>query len=335
MLILSTDIQKLCFRLIIFGCLVGAAGVVAAQEKVRIAMRPDATINSSAVTLGDLAIVEGGSAVKREAISQLDLSINKGRKNTTISRGEMTTRLLMAGFDPNEFQLYGTRTRLIREGNSLSVQNVLESAIARHVSGNLNMDMRDVQVELLSFPEVLSNYVDGGYHFSALDHADRIIGRRNVLIGVFHQGRMESQVQVLAQTSITKEVLVALRPIERGEVLDRDNAFIERRQFNNFSDKWIAEDGFGKTVSRRIRAQEALRSVDLTRRNTTNRKEVLVRARDIVTVVANKGGLKITMSGMEAMKSGGAGDVISLRNPDSKKVVYGKVVNASLVELKF
>jgi len=335
MLLPPEKTRKLVLQSFALAFLILSTRFAMAQEKVRIAMRSDATVSSSAVTLGDLAIVEGGSSVKRKAISQLHLPIDKVGGGSTISRGEMTTRLLMAGFDPNEFQLYGTRTRVIREEVGLNIQAVLESAIASHVSGSLNMDLRDVQVDLLSFPDVLSRYAAEGYQFSALDHADRIIGRRNVLVGVFRQGRMESQVQVLAQTSVTKQVLVASRPIERGEVLDRDNAFIERRQFSNFSDKWIAEDGFGKTVSRRIRAQEALRSVDLTRHSTTHRKEVLVRARDIVTVVANKGGLKITMSGMEAMKSGGAGDVISLRNPDSKKVVYGKIINSSLVELKF
>ena len=308
---------------------------LAAQEKVRIAMRPDAMIGSANVKLGDLAIIEGGSSEKRAAISQLDLRINSTQNKSVISRGEMTTRLLMAGFDPNDFQLHGARTKLIRGPAENGIQASLQNAISRHVSGTLNMDLRDVQVTVLSFPEALAEYGDGQYQFSALDHADRIIGRRTVMVGVFRHGRMEQQVQVLAQTSINKEVLVALRPIERGEVLDRDNAFLERRQFGNFSNKWIAEDGFGQTASRRIRAQEAIRSVDLARKNQTNRKEVIVRARDIVTVVATKGALKITMSGMEAMKSGGVGDVIPLRNPDSKKIVYGKIINASRIELSF
>ena len=57
-------------RLTLLGFLACQVATLAAQEKVRIAMRPDAIIGSTNVRLGDLAIVEGRSDLATRSANQ-------------------------------------------------------------------------------------------------------------------------------------------------------------------------------------------------------------------------------------------------------------------------
>jgi hypothetical protein len=59
---------------------------------------------------------------------------------------------------------------------------------------------------------------------------------------------------------------------------------------------------------------------------------VLVRALQPVTMVVNTGGLRVSAVG-EALQDGKPGQLIKVRNPDSKKVVTGTVVGANEVEV--
>jgi hypothetical protein len=61
---------------------------------------------------------------------------------------------------------------------------------------------------------------------------------------------------------------------------------------------------------------------------------VLVRQRDLVKAVARVGGLCVTAKA-EAEQDGRAGDLIRVRNIDSKKEIVGRVVDRGLVEVEY
>ena len=60
----------------------------------------------------------------------------------------------------------------------------------------------------------------------------------------------------------------------------------------------------------------------------------IIKPRDVVTLTARVGGVRIVTRG-EAMQEGRPGDKIRVRNVDSKREVFGKVVDRGTVEVEF
>lgn len=67
---------------------------------------------------------------------------------------------------------------------------------------------------------------------------------------------------------------------------------------------------------------------------TTPSGPILIKRRDNVEIVLRIGDLQVTARG-EALQDGRAGERISVRNVDSNRVIHGKVVDQSAVEIDF
>ncbi len=309
---------------------------VTGQDPVRIALRPTINTDAEVVSLGDLAQLDGGQPARRNAMSRLDIAVGDAGVSTAISRDEALARLLIAGFKPREFQLTGSHEVRVQPGKLAFDNESIVQAISRHVSQGLNFGESDVLVELISRPQVPADLPDidpARLTLEPLDHADSLIGRKSVTLGVFDGSQLVSRLRVATRTSVFREVLVTSRPIEKNEVLNDENTHVERRLFDRPDHgQWSSTAVRGGVATRRLQAQQTIRAVDIAAAGSAD--PVLVRPRDLVTVVAVQGSLRITMSGMEVLRSGKAGDVIPLRNPRSKKIVFGRVIDSARIELE-
>jgi flagella basal body P-ring formation protein FlgA len=132
---------------------------------------------------------------------------------------------------------------------------------------------------------------------------------------------------VLAQ--LMKPVLVASRRLERGQLLDQTAAevrtvdILSERQAPIAADTELADN----QVLQTIEVGEILNWKTI---GTTP----LVKKGSVVDVVANEGGISITMKGL-ALQTGGEGDAISVRNPDTRKEFQGRVVSKNTVRVSF
>ena len=87
------------------------------------------------------------------------------------------------------------------------------------------------------------------------------------------------------------------------------------------------EEVLGKRTKRAIKANEVLR---------TNHIELppMVRRGDVVSIIAESDGLMITTLG-EVRKKGCRGERIRVVNLDSKKGIYGRVLDSNTVKVDF
>lgn len=83
------------------------------------------------------------------------------------------------------------------------------------------------------------------------------------------------------------------------------------------------EDLVGMSVRRTIPAKLAIRSTDL-------QPNWMIEKRELVTIYLKMGSLTLTARG-QALQRGAKGDVIRVRNVQSKKVIEGKVISADTV----
>jgi flagella basal body P-ring formation protein FlgA len=126
-------------------------------------------------------------------------------------------------------------------------------------------------------------------------------------------------VRIAGQLVETVEVVVPKRAVARGETLGKNDVLVERRPRDGQATDLIGDPrvAIDKVATRALMAGAPLRANDL-------RREEIVAKGDLVTLVYESRGLTITMRG-RAGEAGAMGDVISVTNPQSKRVLHGTV----------
>lgn len=126
-------------------------------------------------------------------------------------------------------------------------------------------------------------------------------------------------VRIGGQLVETVEVVVPRRAIARGETLGKADVAIERRPRDGQAGDLIGDPraAIDKVARRVLIAGAPLRATDVQR-------EEIVGKGDLVTIIYETKGLMITMRG-RAGEAGAMGDVVSVTNPQSKRVLQGTV----------
>ncbi|MGO4406000.1 flagellar basal body P-ring formation chaperone FlgA [Bosea sp. RAF48] len=134
--------------------------------------------------------------------------------------------------------------------------------------------------------------------------------------------------RISGQLVETMEVVVPKRLISRGETLGKDDVIVERRPRDGQGGEIIsdARAAVDKVARRALLAGVPLRGSDVQR-------EEIVGKGDLVTIVYEAPGLMITLRG-KANEAGAMGDVVSVTNPQSKRVLQGKVSGPGRVSVQ-
>ncbi len=121
-------------------------------------------------------------------------------------------------------------------------------------------------------------------------------------------------------------VLVAARSLLPGEVLSPNNTRMEHRvgEANALS----PTAAYGRVVSRRISPNQIIRPEHIGSAEQTT----VVKKGDFVRMIARVGVLEISARG-EALADGKIGQVIPVRNVDSKQVVHARVLRPATVQV--
>jgi flagellar basal body P-ring formation protein FlgA len=116
----------------------------------------------------------------------------------------------------------------------------------------------------------------------------------------------------------TVEAAVLARGVERGEVLKHSDVLLERRpKVEVGNDLAVRDNAVGMQARRQLRAGQALKTADLVRPDLVTRDQN-------VTLIYQGAGLYLTIRG-KALDGGTEGDVVSVMNLQSKRVVSGTV----------
>ncbi len=135
-------------------------------------------------------------------------------------------------------------------------------------------------------------------------------------------------IRIAGQLVETVEVIVPKRAIARGETLGKADVVVERRPRDGQATDLIGDPrvAIDKVATRALMAGAPLRAGDL-------RREEIVAKGDLVTLVYESRGLTITMRG-RAGEAGAMGDVVSVTNPQSKRVLHGTVSGPGRISIQ-
>ena len=132
-------------------------------------------------------------------------------------------------------------------------------------------------------------------------------------------------VRITGQMVETVDVIVPLRAINRGEIIQAADLGTERRPREGTGSDVVVETSaaIGKSARRPLASGQVMRTTDLQRQEIVARNEV-------VTVMYEAPGLMLSMRG-RAQEAGAQGDIISVMNIQSKKILQATVIGAGRV----
>lgn len=164
-------------------------------------------------------------------------------------------------------------------------------------------------VEVTEFPALASAAMLVRYRIAA----DGVVAAENALVFTARHFR---------------DVWVAREPINAGGTLDP--AALDTRRVDLFRDREALPINGGDRnfiYARAVGAGRPLTWRDISRRP-------LVRKGDLVEVSISDGRLRVTMKGL-ALESGAQGDIVNVRNPDSRKNFAAVVTHENHVQVRF
>ncbi len=153
--------------------------------------------------------------------------------------------------------------------------------------------------------------------------------RMFVSVMVKNESKVVSRMNVIASIRLISQVVVATRDVKRGEILSLNNVVVETKSIPPSGNKVIdnLDEVIGREASRNIPRGATIRRDRIITPN-------MVSTGDMVTVVAQRGGLHIT-SVAKAKQDGDVGDWIRVMNTESKRTFNAKITGPGSVMVEF
>ena len=141
--------------------------------------------------------------------------------------------------------------------------------------------------------------------------------------------RVLRNIPVRIDVEALADTVVTVRQIEHGTVITADDLALQKRELTQNSHLGIRsiDEVAGKKARATLRANQPVRADQIER-------VPLIKSGQMVTIVAENGVIKISVSG-KAHSSGAAGDIIRVQNLTSLKEIPAKVIDGSTVQVAF
>lgn len=154
-------------------------------------------------------------------------------------------------------------------------------------------------------------------------------GNITVMVLARQKDRVIRNIPVRVEVEALTDMVVALRQIEHGAGITSADVVLQKREitYNSHLAARSVDAVIGKKVRITIRANQPVRADQV-------EKVPLVKSGQIVTIIAENGVIKISVSG-KAHSSGAEGDIIRVQNLTSLKEIPAKVIDASTVQVAF
>jgi flagella basal body P-ring formation protein FlgA len=289
------------------------------------------SVEGERIVLGDIATVAPDSPEDQkqaDILATVDLGQAPGPgRRITLRRQIIEQRLTSSGVPLSEVR-FSVPPEVVLTGAGQSsgesqVRQIVLDYLAKtepYVSG---------RTELISLTSANPPVLPNGrveYRFVPLPSSNPGFLTGTVFFTV--NGKEEARLRITAQIDLKMPSLVAARDLPRGQILSEEDLSESLVSYSQ-SKGSIKEtsQAVGQTLRVSLRAGAPVRDRDLV-------KTSMVKKGEIVTIIAQSGGLKVTALG-QAKQDGALGQTISVVNQDSKKTIAAKVIAPGMVEVVF
>jgi len=303
---------------------------ISASELTRIRILEKVQIDDEAIRLSDIAKIEGSDSLLIQKLSGIVVGRAPLPGNSrNLDGNTIKTRLKQNGIDLAELILdIPPSIALTRSFLEVSQERIKE-LVSDYILKNLLSDSSNASIKNIQVSESLR--LPGGritYEISAPRNRD-IVGQVPFAVRFDVNGKLYKRVWATVTIEVLAEVVVTKKPLGRHKPITEDDIMLLKVDLAKVPSDVITdpEAVLGKRTRRAIGSKTVLRA---------NLVEFppLVRRGDVVVIVAETQGIKITALG-QVKKKGALGDRIPVINFESKKVLYARVVDSNTVKIDF
>lgn len=215
---------------------------------------------------------------------------------------------------------------------SVNAQTVTSAQVKAQIAGQLTETYKkqfkdvDVQVKIMATPFAEIQLPDGKITYKITQGGDKILPRDIKRIDVYVNGAFIRTLNLPAQTSVYKDVLVASDDINREQAISKETTEVKRIDISMKMDYILTDKVLGKEMS----AKKAFRKGEVIDKRFVKMRPDVARNGDVRIFFVANGAVMVTIDGT-AMADGMYGDYVNVENKNYKKVYTGKVIGENRV----
>lgn len=289
--------------------------------------KPEAVVSSPVLTLADVAEIQPVSRAK--ALGGLELFPAPGPGQRVCHKSStLRAYVRQAVSDGENIEWSGAENVCVRHAGTLVTAAKIRSVVnARLRTALSRLGAERVAFDIRNEPGPV-NLPHGKVTYEVVFSDPEIINSRKVTVIIRVDGRVAENVSIAGRVQAFLPVAAAARELKRGEVLTKSDVSWPVKNIAGLRQPCLdPETVVGRCVVRPVKAGGVLHRRDLDR-------PVLVERRQLVTMILEKGNLRIQARGM-ATTDGKKGEVILVKNMRSNREIPCKVVGRKTVRVDF
>jgi flagella basal body P-ring formation protein FlgA len=319
---------------------------------VEIELKERSSVRYSSVTIGDVAVLKGGSDELRERMMRVDLAdVPPAGQTLSIKSRQVEFRLILADFPANSFRITGGAEVIVTGARAALSAEAVERAAREALVRMLQRPMEDVSItlaepialDLAQIADLEAPLVKAEPHSPSNG-----LGRAQIDVSIYAHGERRLSFPVYFDAKLQQRVAVCRAALKQGETLTQQNIYADRRPVDTANGTVALYDSvLGKKAIRAMPAGQVIGNLDVEVGTTANDTSVAIRPRAATTVndasfvirprqavkmVLRVGSTSITATG-EAMQEGRIGETILVKDVDSKKIMAGRITGPDAVEV--
>ncbi len=327
MLFQKNKITRILFSFsIIFSLLLSVFMENASANSWRIKVNESAIVNNPIVTLGDIAEPLGNLHPSDwEQLKQIQLfaAPDKEGKAFQISQKKLKESLEYVLGDSAQYLLLPNSLAIQKNGALLREQDLM-TLVQRKIQPYLGQLDGEAELTDYRLPPYVFLPTKGQSVDLELEKNDVKAGRISLK---FYIREMDgSQIKRFTGSvflNLWKNVPTPIHPYNRGDRLEADSLTFQRKNIAHINGEVWDGKGGPWQVKRSIGLNQAILLSDLEPLS-------MIRRGQLVNIQYKKGNVSIVQQG-EALEDAGPGDIIKVRNTQSKKQIFGTVIDNKTV----
>ena len=287
-------------------------------------------INGDEVLLGQIAVIEGSDP---RWVQQLkDIVIGRAPlpgKARQYDQQQLEMRLKQHHVDLAAVIWKGAQVVEVTRSSIQIGEEELKQIVSDFILQNISTDSKTVRIKEIRVPQNVILPKGRVAYKVAVPRSSELMGKCSIAVDFSVNGHPQKKVWATATIEILGPVVVTRKPLGRHKPITEEDIELQTMDLSDLPAAIVTdpETVLGKRTRRAIGAQTPLRAdlIEL---------PPLVKRGDLVVIVAESNGLKITTLG-QVKKRGRLGERIPVINMDSKKILYGRVIDSNTVRVDF
>jgi len=300
------------------------------MAETTVTLKKAVAVDADTIRLSDIATIDGSVSLTLPDIGETVVGAAPLPGHTRfIDLDYVRIRLKQAGFVTERIAFRGPDdVRVTRKATQLPVAHIRES-VEKAIREHMPWPNEDVTVKEIQFDESIV-LPTGRLSFRIVPgRGEDYLGQTLLALQLFVDGEPYKKIWANATISVMSDVVVVSQPLGRRQPVEAAYVTVERRDLADLPSDAIRrlDDVVGNRTTRMLYPGTVIQAGMVT-------LPPLVRRGDLVKIVARKGPMTITATGM-VKQQGAKGDLIRVINTYSNRMITARVTGPGSVAVEF